>query len=283
MRISQLNLQGHGAWPDLHLTELSGQLNLFCAGPRGGKSTLARLIGHLLYGKADSPWRQPFGQSALPADGVVTLQSAAGTYVLRRRRESGKTNTLTVAAPDGAAVNSQTVQSLLGDLSPRLAAQLFAVDFAESPRAEWLLSDPFARDFTANLRANAQPKELEKSLDRQRVDELVQQHQAIARQLEEQVQVGRREAIQLEQQSAELDQTLTEKRQHEQVNRTPIACQRKIDHRLAQFVFRIDVFHPVGLIDDVDQMHDLSDPPKNLAHTQPQFKIILQPEIAEFP
>ncbi len=236
MRISQLNLQGHGAWPDLHLSELSGQLNLFCAGPRGGKSTLARLIGHLLYGKADSPWRQPFGQSALPADGVVTLQSAAGTYVLRRRRESGKTSALTVAAPDGAAVNSQTVQSLLGDLSPRLAAQLFAVDFAESPRAEWLLSDPFAREFTANLRANAQPKEIEKSLDRQRVDELVQQHQAIARQLEEQVQVGRREAIQLEQQSAELDQSLTEKRQQVEQLQSSL---RATDTRLAELAARL--------------------------------------------
>ncbi|MCH8841243.1 MAG: M48 family metalloprotease, partial [Planctomycetes bacterium] len=172
MRISQLSLGGHGAWPDLHLAELSGELNLFCAGPCGGKSTLARLIGHLLYGKTGSPWRQPFGQSASTAEGTVTLQSAAGTFVLRRRRESGNSSTLTIAAADGAAVNGQTVQALLGDLSPRLAAQLFAVDFAESPQIEWLLSDPFARDLfvrevTANLRADEPLERAEQCLDRQ--------------------------------------------------------------------------------------------------------------------
>jgi len=172
MRISQLSLGGHGAWPDLHLAELSGELNLFCAGPCGGKSTLARLIGHLLYGKTGSPWRQPFGQSASPAEGAVTLQSAAGTFVLRRRRESGNSSTLTIAAAAGAAVNGQTVQALLGGLSPRLAAQLFAVDFAESPQVEWLLSDLFARDFfaheiTAKLRANVPLERAKQSLDHQ--------------------------------------------------------------------------------------------------------------------
>ena len=167
MRISQLSLAGHGAWPDLQLAELSGALNLFCAGPCGGKSTLARLIGHLLYGKTGSPWRQPFDQSTSTAEGAVTLQSAAGTFVLRRRRESGNSSTLTIAAADGAAVNGQTVQALLGDLSARLAAQLFAVDFAESPQIEWLLSDPFAREFTANLRANEPLERAEQSLDRQ--------------------------------------------------------------------------------------------------------------------
>ena len=214
MRISQLDLQGHGAWPDLHLAELSGQLNLFCAGPRGGKSTLARLVSHLLYGKADSPWRQPFGQSTLPAEGAATLHSAAGRFVLRRRRELGNKSTLTVASADGTTVNSQTVQELLGDLSPRLAGQLFAVDFAETPQCEWLLSDPFAREFTANLRRNVQKGKTEQLLDRRRIDELLRQHQTIARQLEQQVQVGRRDAAQLEEKSNQLDQSLTIKRQH---------------------------------------------------------------------
>ena len=213
MRISQLDLEGQGAWPSLHLPELGGELNLFCSGPRGGKSTLARLIGHLLYGKSDSPWRQPFGQSAPHADGAVTLQSVAGNYVLRRRRESGNKSTLTVSGANGTAVNDRTVKALLGDLSPRLAAQLFAVDFAGSPRAESLLSDPFAREFTASLRANVPVASTTESLDRRRIDELVQQHQSIARQLEQQVHVGRREATLLEKQSSDLDQVLTAKRQ----------------------------------------------------------------------
>ena len=171
MRISQLSLGGHGAWPDLQLAELSGEFNLFFAGPFGGKST--RLIGHLLYGKTDSPWRQPFGQSTSTAEGAVTLQSAAGTFVLRRRRESGNSSTLTIAAAAGAAVNGQTVQALLGDLSPRLAAQLFAVDFVETPQIEWLLSDPIARDlfardsFATNLRADVPVERAKQSLDHQ--------------------------------------------------------------------------------------------------------------------
>jgi len=246
MRISQLKLQGHGAWHDLDLSELSGQLNLFCAGPRSGKSTLARLIGHLLYGKADSPWQEPFGQTSSPAIGAVTLQSPKGEFVLRRRREAGNKNTLTVAATNGGAVNSQTVQSLLGDLSPRLATQLFAVDFAEAPRAELLLSDPFARQFTANLRANDLSLKRDDSLDRRRIDELLQQHQAIARQLEEQVQVGRREATQLEEQSSELDRSLTEKRQQMETLQTSL---RGVESQLASLAAQLR-YRSLDLIDN---------------------------------
>ena len=236
MRISHLNLQGHGAWPDLELDEVSGELNLFSAGPRGGKSTLARLIGHLLYGKADGPWRQPFGPWATPAQGSLTLHSAEGTFVLRRRRDSGSKTTLTVAAADGTAVDSQTVQTLLGDLTPRLAAQLFAIDFAESPRPEWLLSDPFAREFTASLPADLLPDAPAKNLDRRRVDELVKQHQSIAHQLEKQVQVGRREATQLEQLSNELDRSLSANRQQFEQLQSKL---RATETRLAELAARL--------------------------------------------
>lgn len=232
MRISQLNLVGLGNWPDLHISELSTQLNVFFSGPRGGKSTLARLVSHLLYGKSGNPWHQPFGQYALPAEGEVTLQSAGRSYFLKRRAEASNQYTLTVAATDGAPVDGRTVQALLGDISPRLAAQLFAIDFAEPPRCETLLSDPFAREFTANL-PRAVPTE---SVDRQRIEELVQQRHAIAQQLEQHVKVGRREATVLEQQASNLDESLSAKREQLETLQSRL---RAIETKLTELAVRL--------------------------------------------
>lgn len=213
MRISQLTLAGLGAWSDLHLTDLSGALNVLYSGPHGGKSTLARLVAHLLYGKADGAWRLQYGQSLPPAEGSVTVQSEAGELVLRRRRDVSGATRLTVSSPDSTSVDARTVQGLLGDLTPRLAAQLLAVDFAESPQVDALFSDPFAREFTAHLRSEAQPAIAEESLDRRRIDELIQQRNSIARQIEEHMQVGRRESAILDHESAALDEKLTALRQ----------------------------------------------------------------------
>ncbi|NOZ40598.1 MAG: hypothetical protein GXP24_10275, partial [Planctomycetes bacterium] len=90
MRISQLSLEGRGAWPDLHIDSLSPQLNVFFADPRGGKSTVARLLSHLLYGKSESSWRLQFGQSVPMAEGKISLDSKRGQFVLRRHSDAGQ-------------------------------------------------------------------------------------------------------------------------------------------------------------------------------------------------
>ena len=61
MRITDLSLAGQGAWPELQLEALKPQLNVLFGQPRTGKSTVAQLVSHLLYGKPASAWRQQFG------------------------------------------------------------------------------------------------------------------------------------------------------------------------------------------------------------------------------
>ena len=53
MRITQLSLNGIGAWPNLQIDNLRGDLNVFFAPPQAGKSTIAQLVSHLLYGKRE--------------------------------------------------------------------------------------------------------------------------------------------------------------------------------------------------------------------------------------
>ena len=52
MKVTQLDLAGQGAWPDLALERLSPELNVVYGPPRTGKSAVAQLAAHLLYGKA---------------------------------------------------------------------------------------------------------------------------------------------------------------------------------------------------------------------------------------
>jgi hypothetical protein len=239
MRITRLSLAGLGAWPDLELPELSAELNVFFAGPHGGKSTLARLVGKLLYGKADVSWQQPLGQPLPLAEGAVTVESAEGSFVLRRRQGANGSGRLTVASPAGTTVDANTVQHLLGDLSARHASQLFAVDFAAAPRAERLFGEPFARDFTASLRTEAPWGRPVEPLDRRRVDELIQQRNSIARQIERQMQIGRRESAVLDQETHELDERLTALRQQAQQIQDTL---RRLDSRRTELSAQLRYF-----------------------------------------
>ena len=252
MRISQLSLAGRGAWPDLHLDALSPQLNVFFADPRGGKSTVARLIGHLLYGKSDTPWRLQFGSSVPMVAGRISLAGKSGKYVLRRHCDADRQERLTITSADGSAVGSQTVRSLLSGLNPDLAAQLFAVDFNDSPNINCLLSETFSRQFMAT-QANAaseltalQPcchsastsSDVQR-IDRRRVDELVRQRDAVAKQIEQQLSVRRQESGVLERELREVDTALTEKRKRTELLRAEL---RGVETQLAELEARLRYF-----------------------------------------
>ncbi|NOY29283.1 MAG: DUF4332 domain-containing protein [Planctomycetes bacterium] len=262
MRISQLSLEGRGAWPDLHLDTLSPQLNVLFADPRGGKSTVARLLGHLLYGKTDSPWRLQFGQSVPRAEGTISVDAKEGQFVLRRHCDVDRSDVdlkgrLTVTSADGGSVDSQTVRNLLSDLDPALASQLFAVDFSESPNLDNLLSETFSRQFmatgfmaagqqaspdftTQRLCCNASRTSTEvERIDRRRVDELVRQRDAIAQEIEQQISVRRRESGVLEQELHRLDTELTEKRQQSKVLRSQL---RGVESQLAELEAQLRYF-----------------------------------------
>ena len=89
MKVTQLRLAGQGAWPELFVDRFGPELNVFSGQPGTGKSTVAQLAAHLLYGKTESPWRRQSGQSTPLAEGAIEVASPQGAYLLRRHRVTG--------------------------------------------------------------------------------------------------------------------------------------------------------------------------------------------------
>jgi uncharacterized protein YhaN len=240
MRIAQLSLAGRGAWPDLHIEQLHPQLNVFFGNPGSGKSIIAQLANHLLYGKSQSARQQQFGQTVPLLEGRLVVESSLGTFALRRQLDPDRTSRLTVAAVDRSAVDSRTVQNLLGDISPLLLAQLLAIDFAEAPSVESLLNKDFACELAKLGEKNGdigsskyctvgRTKKSIASIDRRRVDELIRQREVIAESIEKQLAMRRQEGGIL---SGELDDVVnlldTKRRQLEAAQADSLVVAREI-------------------------------------------------------
>jgi|GEM_PF-1361793 len=284
MAVTRLQLTGEGAWPDLTAEPLSSQLNVFYGPPRTGKSSLAQLIGHLLYGRLDSPWRRQFAQTVSTTTGSLELSGPRGNFRLRRQRDDRPAAQpqwrLTIASDQGDAASSDTIEQLLAGLSPSLAAQVFFVDFAESPRAARLLSENFARELTGlkssetTLRVNHQStccgataNTPAAGIDRRRVDELVKRRDAIAGDLEQRMAVGRRESETLQQELTEVDNTLTARRERLAQLQTQL---RRVASKQAELEVELRYnaldHHPTGQPLDVEQhQQDLAELDQEIA------------------
>ncbi|MEM8944904.1 MAG: DUF4332 domain-containing protein [Planctomycetota bacterium] len=226
MRLASLHLVGEGTWPDLELEKLGSHLNLVYGSPRTGKSSLAQLIGHLLFGKTDTPWRRQFGQSVASTAGSVTMSGPVGEFVLRRQYDANRHPRLSITSQQGDAVDSDTISNLLSGLSPQNAATVFHVDFAESPRADWLLSDAFSRELATPQyaktrqddpsqlysRCNLNSLSTSQQVDGQRVDELVKRRDSIAGEIQQQMATRRSESEVLEREVGEIDSARVAKR-----------------------------------------------------------------------
>ncbi|QDT72776.1 DUF4332 domain-containing protein [Lacipirellula limnantheis] len=258
MNVTQLRLAGQGAWPELVVDRFAPDLNVFFGGPRTGKSTVAQLAAQLLYGKHDSAWRRQFGQSTPLAEGSLEVDGPRGRYTLRRHRDGSPYGRLSIATAGGPAVDSGTVRSLLAGVSPRLVAELYAVDFAQPPRAATLLDGEFAREFTLALhpqqsahdspdgvvcRAHAAAPRT--AFDRRRVDELVARRDAVVKQIEEEMSASRRESNTLHKDLVSVEATLADRRrQAEQLQlklRTAEAKLAEIEARLRYFALETAV------------------------------------------
>lgn len=262
LSLTKLSLAGEGTWPDLHFEALAPQLNVFYGPPSSGKSSLAHLIGHLLYGKSESPWRRQFGQTVATTAGALHLEGSIGKIVLRRHRdgkghEDGRPWRLTIASEQGEAVDSQTLRTLLSDHSMQIAPKLLLVDFAESPRVDWLLREHGAREFPSSLAVEERPPGQCASgscasgqfpatdsssidrVDRRRVDELIQQRDAIASTIEQQLSVQRRESEVLLRELGEVDSALESKREQAQVLQAQL---HRLAAELADFETRLRYF-----------------------------------------
>lgn len=147
MRIAEISLHSASDWPDVGTDALSPGLNVFHGPSASGKSTVADLVTHTIYGRRSIP---ESAQAAAP-QGEVIVEHRDRRYRLRRSHDETAGERLTVAALDQSPVDQDTVRQLVACLSPALLRPLFAVSFRESPRLDWLLSAEFSRDFRAAL------------------------------------------------------------------------------------------------------------------------------------
>ena len=125
-------------------------LNVFHGPPACGKTTVADLVSHALYGRRIATAET--SESIIAPEGELVVESRGRRFRLRRSHDEVAGERLTVAALDHSTVDQDTVRQLVSDVSPSLSRPLFAVSFRESPRFDWLLSDEFAREFSATLR-----------------------------------------------------------------------------------------------------------------------------------
>lgn len=217
MRITQLHLAGHEGGRALSVDRLQPQLNVVFGPPLSGKSTIAQLAAHLMYGKAEGPARpEPLGNAHL-VEGSIEVDAPQGRFLLRRHRDGTATGRLSIAAVNGAAVDGRTVRELLYDLAPSLLAELYVVDFARAPRAAALLAPDFARLYAAALHADSTkpaadgggPPRVDRApATSAGIDQLVRRRDETARAIELQLSARRRESAELERQSHELEAKL---------------------------------------------------------------------------
>ncbi len=225
MKVTQIRVAGQTAWPQLVLNSLSSDLSVVFGPPHTGKSTVAQLAAHLLYGKPEGAWRLHAAQPTPLAEGAIDVDSPQGKFVLRRHRDGSAHGRLTVAAAGGAAVDGHTVRTLLGGVAPSLLAEMFAVDFAAAPQSKSLLEGEFARQFTLALQCEGENSSVGAhgvcqehapaaiaQVDRRRVDELVRRRDEVVRQIEEQMSDRRRGSAALEQELARLDDAIAKRR-----------------------------------------------------------------------
>jgi recombinational DNA repair ATPase RecF len=149
MKIAALALHANHNWPELGTDALAPGLNVIFGPSASGKTTVADLVTHALYG------RRFITASAADAiatpQGEIVVENRGRQFRLRRSHDDSAGERLTVAALDHSAVDEDTVRQLVACLSPSLLRPLCAVSFRESPRLEWLLSPEFSHEFRSAL------------------------------------------------------------------------------------------------------------------------------------
>jgi hypothetical protein len=157
MRIAALSLHATSGWPEMGTDALTPGLHVFHGPSASGKSTVADLVTHAIYGRR---FVAEAAQSAAP-EGEVIVEHRDRRYRLRRSHDETAGERLTVSALDQSAldqsaldqsaVDQDTVRQLVACLSPALLRPLFAMSFREPARLDWVLSADFAHEFRAAL------------------------------------------------------------------------------------------------------------------------------------
>jgi len=204
MRIAALSLGGVAGWPAIELSAVSEGLNVVCGPARSGKSTLADLVAHALFGKP--PVALPIMGQMLAPTGEVIVEDGIGQFRVRRYQESAGSIRLTVAALDGTQADAGTVHKLASGLPPRVLSPLCAVSFRESPYVGRLLSTEFATACSFIRGEHV-------ALNSRRMAELSARRDHLAHELETRIAGERRISKELETRWRELDRMIRDEQQ----------------------------------------------------------------------
>jgi hypothetical protein len=202
MRVSSVSVYAAAGWPGVHLDAQGTQLTAVCGPSNSGKSAMAGLIGHALFGKS----RTWLTGTTVP-EGELVVESNSGRYRMRRAYDAQYEARLTVAALDGSDVDRHTTHSLVGNLSPSVLAPLCAVSFRESPRLAHLLSKEFALGFQS-IHDDGGPH------GSRRAAELAARRDLLAQELETRLAGERRASGELETRWRELDRLARDQQHH---------------------------------------------------------------------
>src|SRR4051794_24917570 len=144
MRIAAITAHDEGRRYTVTFQSIRGPLTAVYGPAHSGKSGVAHLVGHALFGK-----RPDLRPGSVPADGELIVEDRGNRYRIRRSLDGRGEARLTVAAVDGSPVDQHTIRKMVGGLSPSILGALCSVSFRETPDVTQLLSHSFASGFQA--------------------------------------------------------------------------------------------------------------------------------------
>ncbi len=219
MRIAAITAHDDGRHYTVTLQAIRGPLTAIYGPPHSGKTNVAELAGHALFGKV--PTSAP---GHMLTDGELIVEDRGNRYRVRRAADSYGQTRLTVSAVDGSPVDQHTVRRMVGGLTPSILAPLCAVSFRETPDVSQLLSHSFASGFQAIAGEHG-------GHVTRRISELTARRDLLAQELETRIAADRRTSRDLEDRWRELDRLVRDEQQ-----RCNAAEQRlkAVEHSLAE-------------------------------------------------
>jgi hypothetical protein len=196
MRITTIFLREAADWPAVELNSITRGLNAIVGWERSANLAVADFLAHALFG-APPAAMYATGRGGPPAAEVI-VESGQRRFRVRRFHDANGVLRLTVAALDGSAADTGTIQSLVRGLSPSVLSPLCGVRFREAPDVGRLLSAEFARGWHFIDDGNA-------ARSGRRTAELAARRDMLAQELETRIAAERRESKTLETRWRELD------------------------------------------------------------------------------